>query len=66
MVITLEKKQNLVYFKPRVQTSTGKKSLTYREIDLWGKLKPEAKELSGVSFKKKMKQKAIQNYNASP
>ena len=39
-------KQNLVYLKPRVQTSTDKKSLTYREIDLWGKIKPEAKELS--------------------
>ena len=59
-------KQNLAYFKPRVQTSTGKKSLTYREIDLWGKIKPEAKELSWVSFKKKMKQTAVQNYNASP
>ena len=59
-------KENLVYFKPRVQTSTGKKSLTYRGIDLWGKIKPESKELSWVSLKKKMKQKAIQNYNASP
>ena len=38
-------KQNLVYFKPRVQTSTGKKSLTYRGIDLWGKIKPKAKEI---------------------
>ena len=46
-------KQNLAYFKPRVQTSTGKKSLTYRGIDLWGKIKPEAKELSWVSFKKR-------------
>ena len=52
--------------KPWVQTSTGKKSLTYKGIDLWGKIKPEVKELSWVSFKKKMKQKAIQNYNASP
>ena len=52
-------KQNLVYFKPRVQTSTGKKSLTYRGIDLWEKIKPEAKELSWVSLKKKMTQKAI-------
>ena len=58
-------KQNLVYFKPRVQTSTGKKFLTYRGIDLWRKIKPEVKELFWVSFKKKMKQKAIQNYNAS-
>ena len=46
-------KRNLVYFKPRVQTSTGKKSLTYREIDLWGKIKPEVKEMSWVLFKKK-------------
>ena len=46
-------KQNFVYFKPRVQTSTCKKSLTYRAIDLWGKIKPEVKELSWVSFKKK-------------
>ena len=46
--------------------STGKKSLTYRGIDLWGKIKFEAKELSWVSFKKGMKQDAIQNYSASP
>ena len=59
-------KQNLEYFKPRVQTSTGRKSLTYKGIDLWGKIKLEVKELSLVSLKKKMKQKAIQNYNTSP
>ena len=31
-------KDNLVYFKPRVQTSAGKKSLNYRGIELWGKM----------------------------
>ena len=31
-------KHNLVYFKPRVQTSIGKKSLTYRGSELWGKI----------------------------
>ena len=55
-------KQNLVYFKPRVQTSAGKKSLTYGGIEMWGKIKPDVKELSRLSFKKKIKQKAIQNY----
>ena len=52
---------NLVYFKPRVQTSAPKKSLTYRGIELCGKIEPDVKELSWLSFKKKMKQKAIQN-----
>ena len=55
-------KDNLVYFKPRVQTSAGKKSLTYRGIELWGKIEPDVKEISWLSFKKKIKQKAIQNY----
>ena len=32
-------KHNLVYFKPRVQTSAGKKSLTYRGTELWRKIK---------------------------
>ena len=54
-------KDNLVYFKPRVQTSAGK-SLTYRGIELWGKIEPDVKEVSWLSFKKKIKQKAIQNY----
>ena len=27
-------KHNLVYFKPRVQTSGGKKSLSYRQIEV--------------------------------
>ena len=58
-------KHNLVYFKPRVQTSAGKKSLMYREIDLWEKIKTEEKELSWVSFKKKTKPKTIENSNAS-
>ena len=39
-------KDNLVYFKPRVQTSAGKKSLTYRGIKLWGKIEPDVNELS--------------------
>ena len=45
-------KDNLVYFKPRVQTSAEKKSLTYRGIELWGKIEPDAKGLSWLSFKK--------------
>ena len=40
--------------------------LIYRGIDLRGKIKIEVKELPWVSFKIKMKQKAIQNYNVSP
>ena len=55
-------KGNLVYFKPCVQTSAGEKSLTYREIELWRKIEPDVKQLSWLSFKKKIKQKAIQNY----
>ena len=55
-------KHNLVYFKPRVQTSAGKKSLAYRGTELWGKIKPKIKESSWISFKKKIKQKAIQYY----
>ena len=51
-------KDNLVYFKPRVQTSAGKKSLTYRGIELWGKIEPDVKELSRLSFKKKDKTKS--------
>ena len=51
-------KDNLVYFKPRVQTSAGKKSLTYRGIELWGKIEPGVKELSWLSFKKKDKTKS--------
>ena len=46
-------KQNLVYFKPRVQTSTGKKSLTYREIDLWGKINLKQKNCLGYHSKKR-------------
>ena len=46
-------KHNLVYFKPRVQTSAGKKSLTYKGINLWGNIKRAVKELPWVSFKKK-------------
>ena len=37
---------NLEYFKSRIQTSAGKKSLTYREIELWGKIECDVKELS--------------------
>ena len=55
-------KHNLVYFKPRVQTSAGKKSLTYRGTELWGKIKPKIKESLWISFKKKIKQNAIQYY----
>ena len=55
-------KDNLVYFKPCAQTSEGKKSLTYRRIELWGKIERDVKELSWLSLKKKIKQKAIQNY----
>ena len=39
-------KHNLVYFKPRIQTSAGKKSRTFRGIELWGKIEPRVKELS--------------------
>ena len=46
-------KDNLVYFKSRFQTSAGKKSLTYRGIELWGKIKSDVKELSWLSFKKR-------------
>ena len=52
-------KHNLVYFKPRVQTSADKKFLTYRGTELRGKIKPKIKESSWISFKKKIKQKAI-------
>ena len=52
-------KHNLVYFKPRVQTSADKKFLTYRRTELRGKIKPKIKESSWISFKKKIKQKAI-------
>ena len=54
-------KDNLVYFKPRVQTSAGKKSLTYRGIELWRKIEPDVKELPWVMVitQKKIKQKAI-------
>ena len=45
-------KHNLVYFKPRVQTSAGKKSLTYRKIDLRGKIKTEVKNHLGYHLKK--------------
>ena len=51
-------KDNLVNFKPRVQTLAGKKSLTYRGIELWGKIEPDVKELSWLSFKKKIKTKS--------
>ena len=37
----------------------GKNSLINRGIELWGKIEPEVKELSWLSFKKKIKQKAI-------
>ena len=46
-------KHNLVYFKRRFLTSDGKKSLTYRGTELWGKIKPEIKKLSWLSFKKR-------------
>ena len=51
-------KHNLVYFKPRVQTSAGKKSLTYRGTELGGKIKPKIKESSWISLKKKDKTKS--------
>ena len=35
-------KDNIVYFKPCVQTSAEKKSLTYRGIELWGKIELDA------------------------
>ena len=50
-------KNNLVYFKPRVRKSAGKKSLTYKGFELWGKFEPDVKQLSWLSFKKKIKQK---------
>ena len=46
-------KDSLVYFKPRVQTSAGKKSLTYREIELWGKIEPDVKNYLGYHSKKR-------------
>ena len=46
-------KVNLVYFKPRVQTSGGKKSLTYRGIELWEKIEPDVKEPSWYHSKKR-------------
>ena len=55
-------KHHLIYFKPRVQTSAGKKSVTYRGTELWGKIKHKIKESSWISFKKKIKQKTIQYY----
>ena len=55
---------NLVYFKPRVQLSIGKKSLTYRGSELWEKNHCKVKESPWLSFKKKIKQIAIQNYSS--
>ena len=55
-------KKKSVYYKPRVQTSAGKKSLTYRGTEEWGKIDPKVKALSWISFKKKIKQNAIQQY----
>ena len=52
-------KHNLAYFKPRVQTSGGKKSLTYRGAELWGKIDHKVKELSWLSFKNTVTQIAI-------
>ena len=46
---TRTKDNKLVYFKPRVQTSAGKKSLTYRGIELWGKIDPDVKQLSWLN-----------------
>ena len=45
-------KDNLVYFKPCVQTSAGKKPLTYGGIESWGKVEPDVKKLSWLLFKK--------------
>ena len=57
-------KHNIVYFKPHIQTSAGKKFLMYRGTELWRKIKPKVKKLSSLSFKKKRKQKAIQKYTS--
>ena len=38
-------KRNLAYCKPRVQTSAGKKFLTYTGIEFWGKIEDKEKEL---------------------
>ena len=45
-------KHNLVYFKPRAQTSISKKSLIYRCSELWGKIDYNVKESPRLSFKK--------------
>ena len=55
-------KHNLVYFKPRVQISGGKKSQTYGGTELWRKIDHKVKELSWFSFKNTVKQIAIQSY----
>ena len=52
-------KNNVVYFKPRVRKSAGKKSLTYKGLELWGKFEPDVKHLSWLSFKKKNKTKML-------
>ena len=46
-------RHNLVYFKPGVQTSIGKKSLTYRGSELWGKIDYKVKEFLGYHLKKR-------------
>ena len=58
-------KCNIVYFKPRVKTSIGKKSLSYRGNEIWGKIESNLKLKSWILFKKKLKQNIIQNYSFS-
>ena len=43
-------KRNIVYFKPRVKTSIGKKSLSYRGNEIWGKIESNLKLKSWILF----------------
>ena len=56
-------KHDIVYFKPRVQTSAGKKFLTLKELICGEKSNRQSKNYLGYHSKKKIKQKAIQSEN---
>ena len=53
IVITLEQNKISYTLNLEFRCQQVKNLLTYRGIDLWGKIKPEVQELSWVSFKKK-------------
>ena len=43
------------YFLPRLNKVFGKKQLTYRGAELWGKLHPDLRTKHCIAFKKEMK-----------